>query len=290
MSESRIAVRKTYKLFIDGAFPRSESGRTYEVTDKRGEFLANAAMASRKDARDAVRAARAAFTKWANATPYNRGQILYRIAEMMDGRREQFIAEVCDGEGCTKSAASKIVDASVDRWVWYAGWADKFATVAGSSNPVAGPYFNFSTPQPLGVIAMLAPAKSSLLGLISVIAPALTTGSTVVVIASQQAPLPAISLSEAIATSDLPAGVLNVLTGNAEEIAPWLASHGDVNAIDLTGAPTAALATSLSKEAAGTIKRVWPRPNHEPDWSQDQGLLRLNFVTEVRTVWHPIGV
>jgi acyl-CoA reductase-like NAD-dependent aldehyde dehydrogenase len=290
VTETRLRVHKTYKLFINGEFPRSESGRTYEVKGKNDRFLANVAMASRKDARDGVRAARASFAKWSRATPYNRGQILYRIAEMMDSRREQFISEVSELEQCTTTSAIRIVDAAIDRWVWYAGWADKYATVAGSANPVAGPYFNFSTPEPLGVIAILAPSKSSLLGLVSVIAPPLVTGSTVVVIASEKSPLPAITLAEAVATSDLPAGVLNILTGKLEEIAPWLATHGDVNAIDLSGAPSEAIATALTVDAAGTIKRVYPRPKREPDWSAQQDLTRLNFVTEVRTVWHPIGV
>lgn len=290
MNETRLSVRKTYKLFINGEFPRSESGRTYEVKGKNARFLANVAMASRKDARDAVRAARGSFAKWSRATPYNRGQILYRIAEMMDGRRQQFIGEVAELEQCTTTSANRIVDAAIDRWVWYAGWADKYATVAGSANPVAGPFFNFSTPEPLGVIAILAPSKSSLLGLVSVIAPPLVTGSTVVVIASEKMPLPAITLAESVATSDLPAGVLNILTGKPEEIAPWLATHGDVNAIDLSGAPSEAIATALTIDAAGTIKRVYPRPKREPDWSAQQDLTRMNFVTEVRTVWHPIGV
>lgn len=290
MNETRLSVRKTYKLFINGEFPRSESGRTYEVKGKNARFLANVAMASRKDARDAVRAARGSFAKWSRATPYNRGQILYRIAEMMDGQREQFIGEVAELEQCTTTSANRTVDAAIDRWVWYAGWADKYATVAGSANPVAGPFFNFSTPEPLGVIAILAPSKSSLLGLVSVIAPSLVTGSTVVVIASEKMPLPAITLAESVATSDLPAGVLNILTGKPEEIAPWLATHGDVNAIDLSGAPSEAIATALTIDAAGTIKRVYPRPKREPDWSAQQDLTRLNFVTEVRTVWHPIGV
>jgi acyl-CoA reductase-like NAD-dependent aldehyde dehydrogenase len=288
-TEKRVSVRKTYKLFIDGEFPRSESGRTYEIRGKQGRFLANVAMASRKDARDAVRAARTAFGGWSNATAYNRGQILYRIAEMMDGSRAQFVTEVSEVEQCTPAAATKIVDLAIDRWVWYAGWSDKYAAVTGSANPVAGPYFNFSTPQPLGVIAMIAPVKSSLLGLVSVLAPALVTGSTVVVVASATRPLPAVALAESVATSDLPKGVLNILTGSPEEIAPWLASHGDVNAMDLTGVTTNDLAITLTKSAAETIKRVYPRPSREPDWEGDPGLSRLDFVTEVRTVWHPIG-
>ena len=290
MSTGRLEIRKTYKLFIGGEIPRSESGRSYEVTDSKNRFLANAAMGSRKDARDAVRAARTAYEKWSNATAYNRGQILYRIAEMMEGRKEQFVSEVMSSEGCTKPVASKIVTAAIDRWVWYAGWADKFATVAGSTNPVAGPYYNFSTPVPIGVVALVAPAKSSLLGLVSVVAPAIVVGCTAVVVASENRPLPAITLSEALATSDLPGGVINVLTGNAGEIAPWLASHADVNGLDLAGVTNPALAIELTQSAAGTIKRVLPRPTVEPDWFKDPGLERLNFYAEARTVWHPIGV
>ena len=289
MSTQRLEIRKTYKLFIGGQFPRSESGRTYEVKDSKNRFLANAAMGSRKDARDCVRAARAAYEKWSNATAYNRGQILYRIAEMMEGRKDQFVAEVMSSEGCAKPVANKIVAASIDRWVWYAGWADKFATVAGSTNPVAGPYYNFSTPVAIGVAAMVAPSKSSLLGLVSVVAPSVVVGCTAVVVASEQRPLPAIALSEALATSDLPGGVINILTGKPSEIAPWLASHADVNGLDLAGVTSAALAVELTQSAAGTIKRVLPRLAAEPDWFADPGLDRLNFYAESRTVWHPMG-
>jgi acyl-CoA reductase-like NAD-dependent aldehyde dehydrogenase len=290
VTTERVEVRKTYKLFIGGGFPRSESGRSYQVKDSKNRFLANAAMGSRKDARDAVRAARAAYEKWSKATAYNRGQILYRIAEMMEGRKDQFIFEMVASEGCTKQVASKTVDAAIDRWVWYAGWSDKYATVAGSTNPVAGPYYNFSTPIAIGVVAVVAPAKSSLLGLVSVIAPSIVMGATAVVVASEKRPLPAITLSEAIATSDLPGGVINILTGSCSEIAPWLASHGDVNGLDLTGVTDTSLAVELTQSAAGTIKRVFPRQTPEPDWFADPGLTRLDFFTEVRTVWHPIGV
>ena len=240
MSDSvagRVAVRKTYKLYIGGAFPRSESGRSYVVTDSRGGFLANAALASRKDARDAVSAARKAFPGWSGATAYNRGQVLYRVAELMEGRRSQFVAEIRAAEGIGSAKAEAFVDAAIDRWVWYAGWADKIAQVRGSSNPVAGPYFNFSLPEPTGVVAVLAPQQAPLLGFISVVAPAIVSGNTVVVLASEQHPLPAVTLSEVLATSDVPGGVVNVLTGRVAEVAPWLASHMDVNAIDLTGAP-----------------------------------------------------
>jgi acyl-CoA reductase-like NAD-dependent aldehyde dehydrogenase len=288
-SGGRLAVRKTYKLFIGGAFPRSESGRSYVVTDTRGNFLANAALASRKDARDAVVAARAAVRGWSKATAYNRGQILYRIAEMLEGRRAQFEAEVSDAEGVTASKAADIVDAAVDRWVWYAGWADKYAQVLGSSNPVAGPYFDFSIPEPTGVVAVLAPQTSSLLGLVSVVAPVVVSGNAVVVVASEQRPLPAITLSEVLATSDLPAGVVNLLTGRTAEIAPWLATHLDVNAIDLAGAPLE-LWPELERAASDNVKRVLRPAETEPDWARDPGLRRIASFVETKTVWHPIGV
>ena len=233
---TRIAVRKTYKLYIGGAFPRSESGRSYVVTDQKERFLANAALASRKDARDAVTAARKAFGGWSAATAYNRGQVLYRVAELLEGRRVQFVSEVRAAEGLGARQGEAVVDAAIDRWVWYAGWADKLAQVRGSANPVAGPYFNFSLPEPTGVVAVIAPQASSLLGFVSVVAPAVVSGNTVVAVASERCPLPAVSLSEVLATSDVPGGVINVLTGRTEEIAPWLASHMDVNAIDLSGA------------------------------------------------------
>lgn len=286
MSE-RVAVRKTYKLFIGGAFPRSESGRTYVVTDAAGGFLANAALASRKDARDAVVAARKAFAGWSGATAYNRGQVLYRVAEMLEGRRAQFAEEVAAGEGCDAETAQRIVEASIDRWVWYAGWTDKLAQVAGSTNPVAGPYFDFSLPEPTGVVAIVAPAESSLLGLVSVLAPVLATGCTAVLLASPTRPLPAITLAEVLATSDVPGGVVNILTGSPAEVAPWLASHLDVNALDLTGAP-AELAVQLEVAAAENLKRV-RRPGLE-DLGTDPGLGRMLGVLETKTVWHPIGI
>jgi acyl-CoA reductase-like NAD-dependent aldehyde dehydrogenase len=287
MSESRVTVRKTYKLYIGGAFPRSESGRSYPVNSAKGELLAHAAQASRKDVRDAVVAARKAAPGWAKATAYNRGQVLYRVAEMLEGRREQFVAEVRDAEGSTPRAAAAQVDAAIDRWVHYAGWTDKYAQVVGGANPVAGPYFNFSLPEPTGVVAVLAPQDSSLLGFVSVVAPVLATGNTAVVVASQDRPLPVVSLTEALATSDLPGGVLNVLTGFTAELAPWLASHRDVNAIDLTGAGPAAR-TELRRAAADNVKRVYvPR---ETRWADDPGLSRLSAFVETKTVWHPIGV
>jgi acyl-CoA reductase-like NAD-dependent aldehyde dehydrogenase len=283
----RPAVRRTAKLFIGGAFPRSESGRTYAVSGVDGGFIANVAQASRKDARDAVRAARAAQPGWAARTAYNRGQVLYRVAEMMQGRRAQLVSDVLDAEGGSAAAAEDLVDAAIDRWVWYAGWTDKLANVAGATNAVAGPYVNFSVPVPTGVVAVLAPARSSLLGLVSVLAPVLVPGNTAVVVTSHARPLPAVTLAEVLATSDVPGGVVNLLTGDAAEVGPWLASHDDVNAVDLTGADDE-LAVALEREAAGTLKRVL-RPGLD-DWSGEQPLRRITAFTETRTVWHPAGV
>ena len=287
----RIEVRKTYKLFVGGAFPRSESGRSYPVTDASGEFLANAAHASRKDARDAVSAARKAVAGWSARTPYNRGQVVYRVAEVLEGRRGQLVEEVQRGEGTGRRQAEAAVDASVDRLVWYAGWADKLAQVVGGTNPVAGPYFNFSTPEPTGVVAVLAPRASSLLGLVSVLAPVVVTGNTVVVAASAARPVPAVTLAEVLATSDVPAGVVNVLTGRLADTAPTLASHMDVNALDLTGAAgDAQLARTLEESAAENLKRVLRAPHEEPDWTTDPGLQRMTAFLETKTVWHPVGV
>jgi acyl-CoA reductase-like NAD-dependent aldehyde dehydrogenase len=282
-----MAVRKTYKLYIGGAFPRSESGRSYEVTDAKGKFLANAALASRKDARDAVQAARKAFPGWSGATAYNRGQVLYRVAELLEGRRAQFVTEVAAGEGLSSRKAEAAVDAAIDRWVWYAGWSDKIMQVQGSANPVAGPYFDFSIPEPTGIVAVLAPQDSSLLGLVSVLAPVIVSGNTCVVLASERAPLPAVTLSEVLATSDLPGGVINVLTGRVGEVAPWLASHMDVNAIDLVGAPAAAL-VDLEVAAADNLKRVL-RPTPQ-DWGSEPDLSRMLAFLETKTVWHPVGI
>jgi acyl-CoA reductase-like NAD-dependent aldehyde dehydrogenase len=283
----RIAVRKTYKLYIGGAFPRSESGRSFEARGHDGGFLANAALASRKDARDAVVAARKAFAGWSGATAYNRGQVLYRVAEVLEGRRAQFADEVRLATGLPQTAAFAEVDAAVDRWVWYAGWSDKIAQVRGGANPVAGPYFNFSVPEPAGVVAVLAPQDSALLGLVSVIAPAIVSGNTAVVLASEKYPLPAVTLSEVLATSDVPGGVVNMLTGRVAEVAPWLASHMDVNAIDLAGAP-GALADDLAVAAAENLKRVVRLP--PGDWTAEPGLERMFGVLETKTVWHPMGV
>ena len=263
---ARLPVKKTYKLFIGGAFPRSESGRTYEAQGQ------NVARGSRKDVRDAVQAARGAQPKWGSMTAYNRGQVLYRIAEMMEARTSEF-AELCTGK--------EEVHRAIDRWVWYAGFADKLAQVIGSSNPVAGPYFNFTIPEPTGVVGVVAPAEPPLLGLVSRIAPVLTGGNAVVALASEDAPLAAIELAEAIATSDVPGGVVNILTGQTAELAPWLASHMDVNAIDITGAD--GLRTDLEVAAADNVKRVVIA---QPD---AQSLYEISAFLELKTVWHPIG-
>jgi acyl-CoA reductase-like NAD-dependent aldehyde dehydrogenase len=263
---SRLPVKKTYKLFIDGAFPRSESGRTYEAEGQ------NVARASRKDVRDAVRAARAALPKWAGMTAYNRGQVLYRLAEMLEARVGEF-AELSSGRD--------EVERSIDRVVWYAGWTDKLAQVLGSSNPVAGPYFNFTVPEPTGVVAVVAPDEPPLLGLVSRVLPALTGGNAVVALASETRPLAAMELAEALATSDVPGGAVNLLTGRRDELAPWLASHMDVNAIDLTGADGQAL--ELERAAAENVKRV---VRGEVD---SQSPWEIASFLELKTVWHPVG-
>ncbi|GGQ58580.1 MULTISPECIES: aldehyde dehydrogenase family protein [Streptomyces] len=283
----RLSVFKTYKLYVGGKFPRSESGRVYEVTDAKGKWLANAPQSSRKDARDAVVAARKAFGAWSGATAYNRGQILYRIAEMLEGRRDQYVREVGEAEGLSRSKAAAQVDAAVDRWVWYAGWTDKIAQVVGGGNPVAGPFFNLSSPEPTGVVTVLAPQESSFLGLVSVVAPVIATGNTAVVIASERAPLPALSLGEVLATSDLPGGVVNILSGRTAEIAAPLAAHQDVNAIDLAGADEA-LAKELEIAAADNLKRVL-RPQPVDDWADAPGTDRMTAFLETKTVWHPTG-
>jgi acyl-CoA reductase-like NAD-dependent aldehyde dehydrogenase len=279
---SNIDVKRTAKLFIGGAFPRSESGRTYEAKDKNKNFVANVALASRKDGRDAVVAARSAFPKWSEATAYNRAQVLYRVSEIMQGRREQFVEELSLWSK-TKKQAENEVDEAINRMVWFAGWADKVAMVTGSNNPVAGPFFDFSIPEPTGVVAAIAPEDSALLGLVETIASIVVSGNTVIVIASESQPLPSVSLAEVIATSDVPGGVINILTGSYKEIAPWLASHQDVNALDLTGVDKKQIALELEKEAAVNLKRVL-RPNTKLD-----GLARIKIFLETKTVWHPRG-
>jgi Aldehyde dehydrogenase family len=283
---SRLDVRKTYKLFIGGVFPRSESGRSYAVAAPGGTLLAHAARASRKDARDAVVAARKAGPGWAGATAYNRGQVLYRVAELLQGRAAQFAGEIVESEGLSGPQAARTVAEAIDRWVWYAGWPDKVAQVTGAANPVAGPYFNFSVPEPTGVVAVLAPPESSLLGLVSVLAPVIATGNTVVVVASEPTPLPAVTLAEVLATSDVPGGVVNILTGQLAELAPVLAAHMDVNAIDLTGAPADGRA-ELERLSAGNVKRVFAA---EEDWAAPPSPARMLAFLEIKTVWHPVGV
>jgi acyl-CoA reductase-like NAD-dependent aldehyde dehydrogenase len=287
----RLPVMKTYKLAIGGQFPRSESGRTYEVVAHDGAFLANAAQASRKDLRDAVVAARAAQARWAGATAFNRGQVLYRVAEVLEGRAQQLADELAALTDDADAAAAEVA-ATVDRWVWYAGWTDKFAQVAGSVNPVAGPFFNLSAPEPVGVVGVLAPQRSALLGLTSVVAPALVGGNAVVVVASEDRPLPAVTLAEVLATSDVPGGVVNVLTGRRDELAPVLAGHLDVDGLDLAGMAGAGVEALAALEvlAAEDVTRVLPAPAAEPDWTPvPHGVERIMTWCDVKTVWHPKG-
>jgi acyl-CoA reductase-like NAD-dependent aldehyde dehydrogenase len=293
---ARIEVRKTYKLYVGGEFPRSESGRSYLVAAADGTPLANAVRASRKDLRDAVRAARKGFPGWSDRTAMNRGQILYRVAELMEGRREQFEAEVAQAEGLRADRARVVVERAIDRWVWYAGWADKIAQVLGASNPVAGDYFNFTIPEASGVVGVVAPEGSSLLGLVSRLAPPLVAGNAVVVLASESRPLPAITLTEVLATSDVPGGVVNVLTGRRKELVPVLAAHADVDAIDVWGVPEE-LRQDTEVAAADSVKRLARRPRGVSDarfdWLDDAASQRPEWIAaflEMKTVWHPIGV
>jgi acyl-CoA reductase-like NAD-dependent aldehyde dehydrogenase len=292
---ARIDVRKTYKIYIGGAFPRSESGRSYVVSAANGEPIANAVRASRKDLREAVRAARKASQPWADKTAMNRGQVLYRVAELMEGRRDQFVAEVAAAEGLRGGKAETVVDRAIDRWVWYAGWADKISQVLGSSNPVAAPYFNFTIPEPTGVVGIVAPETSSLLGLVSRLAPPLVAGNAVVVLASETRPLPAVTLSEVLATSDVPGGVVNLLTGLKPELVPVLAAHVDVDSLDVWGVPPD-LRTEVELLASEDIKRIARRPagvsDAKFDWLDDRAAERPEWIAswlEMKTVWHPIG-
>lgn len=281
----RVPVKRTAKLYIKGEFPRSESGRSYEVFANDGRLLAWAARASRKDLRDAVKVARAAQPGWAGKTAYNRGQILYRVAELMEGRRAQFEAELADAGA---SDPRRGVDASIDRWVWYAGWADKIGQVLGGTNPVAGPYFNFTIPEPTGVVGIVAPQEQGLLGLVSRLAPAIVSGNTVVVIASEKAPLPAVSLGEVLATSDVPGGVVNVLTGSTAELVPWLAGHMDVNALDVTGVPEE-MQVQVEELATENMKRISRARDVDPFSDEAQSPYDVTALMEFKTVWHPIG-
>ena len=289
----RIGVRKTYKLYIGGAFPRTESGRAYEVFGARGQLLANASRGTRKDIREAVRAARTAQKGWAAKTAYNRSQILYRIAELMEGRRDQFVAEVMAAEGVPRPRAARAVDAAIDRWVWYAGWADKYPQVIGTVNPVAGSYFNFSVPEPTGVVGIIAPEESALLGLVSRLAPVIVSGNAAVVIASEGRPLPAVTLTEVLATSDVPGGVVNLITGLRSELVGHLAGHMDVNAIDAFGASSDE-AAELETIAVESVKRFVRPPGgglDRYDWNSDgaQSPYLIGEFVEIKTVWHPIG-
>jgi acyl-CoA reductase-like NAD-dependent aldehyde dehydrogenase len=281
----RVQVRRTAKLFIGGAFARSESGRSYQVVAHDGRPLAHVAQASRKDLRDAVVAARAAFTGWSSATAYLRGQVLYRVAELMEGRKDQFESEL---EAAGASDPSLGVSAAIDRWVWYAGWADKLAQVLGSSNPVAGPYFDFTVPEPTGVVGIVAPGEQPLLGLVSRLAPAIVSGNTTVVLVSEHAPLPAVSLAEVLATSDVPGGVVNLLTGRTAELVPWLAGHMDVNAVDLTGLSGPSL-VDAERAAADNVKRIHRAPDVDPFDPRAQSPYEIAALMELKTVWHPMG-
>jgi len=279
---SRIDVNKTYKLFIGGAFPRSESGRVYEIKGANKKFIANPSLASRKDLRDAVVAAKSAQPGWANATAFNRGQILYRIAEIMEGRSEQFVDEICALEGVTNKVAKTQVEAAIDTWVWYSGWCDKLSSVTGSLNQVSGPFYNFTTPEPLGVVAIFAENRPSLLGVVRTLAPVLAGGNSAVLIASENYPLPAITLSEALATSDVPGGVVNILTGKSAELAPWVGSHMEIDGVDVAGL-TKKQEEELKLVGADNLKRIFRfNPDNHPE--------RILSFMEQKTVWHPIGI
>jgi acyl-CoA reductase-like NAD-dependent aldehyde dehydrogenase len=282
----RAAPRTTYRLYIGGVFPRAASGRTFEVHGADGTFLASAALAAGRDARDAVVAARSAFPGWSHAAGYDRGQALYRVAEVLEDHRAQFAAQLRRAAACTPEAAGAEVDAAVDRWIWYAGWADKITQVRGTVNPVAGSFGTVSLPEPVGVTAVLAPYDSALLGLVSVLAPVIVSGNTAVLVASERYPLLAVAFAEALAAARLPAGVVNVLTGEVAEISPWLAAHQEVNAIDLAGAP-GPLADDLAVAAAGNLKRVVRFP--AADWSAEPSLDRMFATLETKTIWHPLG-
>ena len=279
---SRIDVNKTYKLFIGGAFPRSESGRVYEIKSANKKFIANPALASRKDLRDAVIAAKAAHSGWANATAFNRGQILYRVAEIMQGRSDQFIDEICALEGVTTKVAKVQVEEAIDTWVWYSGWCDKLSSVSGSLNQVSGPFYNFTTPEALGVVAIFAENKPSLLGVVRTLAPVIASGNSAVLIASESYPLPAITLSEVLATSDLPGGVVNILTGKIAELVPWVGSHMEIDGVDVAGL-SKKQEEELKLVGADNLKRIFRfSPTNHPE--------RILSFMEQKTVWHPIGL
>ncbi len=277
----KIPIAKTYKLFIDGAFPRSESGRTFSVNDTEGELIANVSQASRKDFREAVRAARSAQLPWASRTAYNRGQILYRVAEMLESRKTEFV-ELLKSIGVNSRSATREIEDSIQRWVWYAGWSDKYSQILGSVNPVSGPYFNFTVPEPTGVVGIIAPTEPSMLGLISRLAPAIVSGNTVVVVSEGHSSLTSVTIGEVLATSDVPAGVVNILTGDQTDLLPWMVGHLDVNAVDISGISQETDLT-LIEEAASNVKRVVSRQVNE------ESLELISDFLEMKTVWHPIG-
>ena len=278
----RIDVMKTYKLFINGNFPRSESGRVYEIKDTKGKFLANPCLGSRKDLRESVVAARSAQHGWSSATAFNRGQILYRVAEIMQGRIEQFVAEIIAQEGATPAAAKAQVQSAIDTWVWYAGWCDKIDSISGSTNQVSGPFYNFSIPESLGVVAIFADAKPSLLNLVAGLAPVIATGNTTILIANEKSPLCAITLAECLATSDVPAGVVNILTGKLDQFVTWAGSHMDIDGIDASGVSSKDLA-ELKELGSENLKRIYT-------FSELQSTKRMTNFMEIKTIWHPIGI
>ena len=278
----RIDVMKTYKLFINGSFPRSESGRVYEILDAKGKFLANPCNGSRKDLRESVVAARAAHSGWSSATAFNRGQILYRVAEIMQGRIDQFVSELVAQEGLTPAAAKIQVQSAIDTWVWYAGWCDKIDSISGSTNPVSGPFYNFSIPESLGVVAIFADSKPSLLNLVSALAPVIATGNTAILIASQKYPLCAITLAECLATSDVPAGVVNILTGKLDQFVTWVGSHMEIDGVDATGLGSKDLA-EVKELGSENLKRIYV-------FNDSKSTKRMSNFMEIKTVWHPIGI
>ena len=278
----RIDVMKTYKLFINGSFPRSESGRVYELKDAKGKFLANPCFGSRKDLRESVVAARAAHHGWSSATAFNRGQILYRVAEIMQGRSEQFIAEIVAQEGATPASAKAQVQSAIDAWVWYAGWCDKIDSISGSTNPVSGPFYNFSIPESLGVVAIFADGKPSLLNLVAAVAPVIATGNTAILIANEKNPLCAITLAECLATSDVPAGVINILTGKADQFVSWAGSHMDIDGIDATGLSNKEV-TELKELGSENLKRIY-------SFNEALSTKRMTNFMEIKTIWHTVGI
>jgi acyl-CoA reductase-like NAD-dependent aldehyde dehydrogenase len=278
----RIDVMKTYKLFINGNFPRSESGRVYEVLDAKGKFLANPCNGSRKDLRESVVAARNAHSGWSSATAFNRGQVLYRVAEIMQGRIDQFVAEIVAQEGATTAAAKIQVQSAIDTWVWYAGWCDKIDSISGSTNPVSGPFYNFSIPESLGVVAIFADSKPSLLNLVSALAPVIATGNTAILIASEKHPLCAITLAECLATSDVPAGVVNVLTGKVDQFVTWVGSHMEIDGVDATGLSKKDL-VEIKELGSENLKRVH-------SFNEAKSTKRMISFMETKTVWHTIGI